>query len=194
MTYWMSPQQSELMKAEYLLLHPIITQKAISPGCHTLITSLTYCSVREWKLFCHYNGVIMSVMASQITSLTIVHSTLYSGADQRKHQSSASLAFVRGIYRWSVNSPHKGPVTQKMFPFDEVIMVTEILITFPVLNSHFTDHFFFNIKYFYTDETMGSGTKFIILCCLYSAGFVHVDDLNPVINWACKLINQHLSM
>ena len=65
----------------------------------------------------------MSLMASQITSLTIVHSTVYSGTDQRKHQSSASLAFVRGIYRWPVNFPHKGPVTRKMFPFDDVIMI-----------------------------------------------------------------------
>ena len=48
---------------------------------------------------CHYSDVIMGVMASQITSLTIVYSTVYSGADQRKHQSSASLAFVRGIHR-----------------------------------------------------------------------------------------------
>ena len=47
---------------------------------------------------------------------------IYSGADQRKHQSSASLAFVRGIHRWPVNSPHKWPVTRKMFPFDDVIM------------------------------------------------------------------------
>ena len=46
----------------------------------------------------------------QITSLTIVYSTVYSGADQRKHQSPASLAFVRGIRRWPVNSPHKWPV------------------------------------------------------------------------------------
>ena len=38
------------------------------------------------------------------------------------HQSSASLAFVRGIHRWPVNSPHKLPVTRKMFPFDDVIM------------------------------------------------------------------------
>ena len=44
------------------------------------------------------------------------------GTDQRKHQSSASLAFVRGIHRWPVNSPHKGPVTRKMFPFYDVIM------------------------------------------------------------------------
>ena len=56
----------------------------------------------------------MGAIASQITSLTIVYSTVYSDADQRKHQSSASLAFV--------NSPHKWPVTRKMFPFDDVIM------------------------------------------------------------------------
>ena len=59
---------------------------------------------------------------SQITSLTIAYSTVYSGADQRKHQSSASLAFVRGIHRWPVNSPQKGPVTREMFPFDDFIM------------------------------------------------------------------------
>ena len=64
----------------------------------------------------------MGAMASQITSLTIVYPTFYSGADQRKHQSSAPLAFVREINRWPVNSPHKGPVTRKMFPFDDVIM------------------------------------------------------------------------
>ena len=70
----------------------------------------------------HYSDVIRGAMASQITSLTIVYSTVYSGAGQRKHQSSASLTFVRGIHRWPVNSPHKGPVTWKMFPFDDVIM------------------------------------------------------------------------
>ena len=70
----------------------------------------------------HYNDVIMSTIASQITSLTIVYSDVYSGADQRKHQSSASLAFVKGIHRGPVNSPHKWPVTRKMFPFDDVIM------------------------------------------------------------------------
>ena len=60
---------------------------------------------------------------SQITSLAIVYSTIYSGADQRTHQGSASLAFVRGIHRRPVNSPHKWPVTRKMFPFDDVIMI-----------------------------------------------------------------------
>ena len=64
----------------------------------------------------------MGAIASQIIRLTIVYSTGYSRADQRKHQSSASLAFVRGIHRWPVNSPHKRPVNRKMFPFDDVIM------------------------------------------------------------------------
>ena len=70
-----------------------------------------------------WHNVIMGAMASQITSLTIVYSTVYSGVDQRKHQSSVSLAFVRGIHRWPVNSPHKGPVTWKMFLFHDVIMI-----------------------------------------------------------------------
>ena len=67
----------------------------------------------------------MSAIASQITSLTIVYSTVYSDTDQRKRQSSASLAFVRGIHRRPVNSPHKWPVTRKMFPFDDVIMIVD---------------------------------------------------------------------
>ena len=70
----------------------------------------------------HYGDVIMDAIAYQITSLTIVYSTVYSDADQRKHQSSASLAFVRGIHRGPVNSPHNWPVTRKMLPFDDVIM------------------------------------------------------------------------
>ena len=56
-----------------------------------------------------------------------VYSSVYSGADQRKHQSSASLTFVRGILRRPVNSPHKGPVTRKMFPFDDIIMYDPII-------------------------------------------------------------------
>ena len=64
----------------------------------------------------------MGAIASQITSLTIVYATVHSDANQRKHQSSASLAFVRGIHRGPVNSPHKWPVTRKMLPFDDVMM------------------------------------------------------------------------
>ena len=95
------------------------------------VTSLDYfigLPQRQWsnpELMCiisHYKDVIMSAMAPQITSLMIVYSIVYWDADQRKHQSSASLAFVWGIHRWPVNSPHKGPVTRKMFPFGDVIM------------------------------------------------------------------------
>ena len=85
-----------------------------TPKCSCPISRNTHCS-----------DVIISAMASQITSLTIVYSTIYSGASQRKHQSFASLAFVRGIHRWPVNSPHKGPVTRKMFPFGDAIMTIQ---------------------------------------------------------------------
>ena len=79
-------------------------------------TLLHYCLA---YISLHYSDVIMGAMASQITSLTTVYSTVYSGADQRKHQSSASLAFVRAVHQWPMNSPHKGPVTRRMFPFDD---------------------------------------------------------------------------
>ena len=82
------------------------------------LSSLCFHGLFSWN---HYNGVIMGMIASQITSLTIVYSTVYSDADQRKYQSSASLAFVRGIHRRPVNSPHKWPVTRKMFPFDDIM-------------------------------------------------------------------------
>ena len=82
----------------------------------------------------HYTDVIMGTLVSQITCLTIVYSTVYSGADQRMYQGSTSLAFV------PVNSPHKWPVTRKMFPFDDVIMIlsyisTQVLNRFPI-NTH----------------------------------------------------------
>ena len=71
----------------------------------------------------HYIDIILGAIASQITSLTIVYSTVYLGVYQRKHQRATSLAFVSGNHRWPVNSSHKGPVTRKMFPFDDVIRV-----------------------------------------------------------------------
>ena len=70
----------------------------------------------------HYSEVIMSIMASQITGVLIVCTTICSGVDQRKHQSFTSLAFVSKIHRWLVNSPHKRPVMWEMFPFDDFIM------------------------------------------------------------------------
>ena len=76
----------------------------------------------NWFVAHHYGDVIISALVSQITSPMIACATVYSGVDQRNHKSSASLAFVLGIHRWPVNSPHKWPVTGKMFPFDDVIM------------------------------------------------------------------------
>ena len=102
----------------------------MNPGLHhSSHRSRNLCSLLR-----HYCDVIMGAIASQITGVSIVFSTVCSGADQRKHQSSASLVFVRGIHRGPVNSPHKGPVTRKMFPFDDVIMVQ--CITIPSLTYH----------------------------------------------------------
>ena len=68
------------------------------------------------------NDVIIGAITSQITSLTIVFSTVYLDIDQRKHQKLRVTGLVRGIHRRPVNSPHKWPVTREMFPFDDVIM------------------------------------------------------------------------
>ena len=70
----------------------------------------------------HYSADIISAMASQITGVPIACSTVCSGEDKRKCQSSASVTFVRGIHWWPVDSPHKGPVRRKMFPFDDIVM------------------------------------------------------------------------
>ena len=92
----------------------------------TKLDSLT-CAVHIHRPWYHYNDVIMSAMASQITCVSIACSTAGSGADKRNHQSSMSLAFVRGIHRGPVNSPHTRPVTRKMFPYDDVILCVPYL-------------------------------------------------------------------
>ena len=70
----------------------------------------------------HYSGVLISAIGFSFTGVTIVHSTVCSGEEKWKHQRSASLAFVRGIHRGTLNFPHKGPITRKMFPFNYVII------------------------------------------------------------------------
>ena len=97
--------------------------------CRSISSSISECVWSIYSiLWLHYSDVIMNMMASRITSLTIIYSTLYSGADERKYQSSASLAFVWGIHLWPVNSPHKWSVTRKMFPFDDVIMCDSLVL------------------------------------------------------------------
>ena len=105
----------------------------------------------------HYNGVTVGAMASQITSLTIVYWAVYSSDDRRKHQSSASLAFQRGIHRRPVNSPHKWAVTRKMFPFNDVIMVLFCFVLLRLycdllVNSR--DWFIYNQQHYFTGTEM----------------------------------------
>ena len=90
-------------------------QKGI--GLHPLLYMSFKCGfMLTWFMSLHCYDVIIGTIASKNTSLTIVYSAVYSGANQRKYQRSASLAFVWGIHRWPVNSPHKWPVTRKLFP------------------------------------------------------------------------------
>ena len=95
--------------------HCIWLRISESQSLYKLIDTLksTVCIKRH-----HYNGVILSAMVSQIAGVSIVCSIVCSGADQRKQQSSASLAFVWEIHKWPVVSPQKGSVTRKMFPFN----------------------------------------------------------------------------
>ena len=116
-------------------------------SCYSALRYTRTDCMEFWKLFCprwwgianswktyHCSHVIMSAVASQITSITIVYLTVYSGADQRKYQSSAPLAFVRLIHQWSLNSPHTWPVTRKMFPFNDVIM--RVVIHSPTIQTY----------------------------------------------------------
>ena len=121
----------------------------------------------------------MGAMVARITSLTIVYSTVYTGADQRKHQSSASLAFMREIHRWPMNSPHKWPVTGKMFPFNDVIMncwelstppwcrrrtILKIsLITFTITTIYAINGTIMFILYFYITNINSQQSKYIIM-------------------------------
>ena len=115
-----SVRSSPVCCIEWHLSYPPLMMWDLEPLYVWQAQTVKLYSTRAWLL--HYSDFIMSAMASQITSLTIVTLTVYSGGDQRKHQSSASLAFVRGIHRWPVNSPHKWPVTRKCFPFDDAIL------------------------------------------------------------------------
>ena len=110
----------------------------------------------------HYNDVIMSAMGYQITGLTIVSSAVCWGADQRKRQSSASLAFVRGIRRWSVVSPHKETVTRKTFSAIVVENVSlKLRLAWLLLNatSQRFDIFYGTRHAFYRNMMMSSNTR-----------------------------------
>ena len=131
----------------------------------------------------HYSDVIMSATASQIIGVSIVYSIFCSSADQRKHQSSVSLGIVTGIRGSAVDSPHKGPVTRKMFLFDDVIMSswkwqpTHWMILIPRLAQwiyymiwkHFPHYWHFLVESTDTGGQRGSYANFwCFLCCKYT--------------------------
>ena len=113
---------TSILMVTYLEINWINVSEVYLSWLWTAIWCALYKKAFYWRkqtseCFCiHYGDVIMGAIASHITSLTIVYSAVYSDADQRKYQSSASLAFVRGIHRGPVNSPLKWPVSRKMFP------------------------------------------------------------------------------
>ena len=116
----------------FLFDHPLLIKKSHKMIHDINAMRLIFIKQISWQsasniMTSHYSDGIMSPRASQIAGVSMAYSTVSSGADQRKHQSSASLAFVRGIRRWPVNSPHKRSVTRKMFPFGDAIMNLMIL-------------------------------------------------------------------
>ena len=134
---------------KYILCVPTLRTECLHMHCdavnHNLNVSYIYHIMNTWlvvfefrmmrknednmELSNHYCDVIMGAMAYQITSLTIDDSTIHSDPDRRRHQISASLAFMRGLHPWPVNSPHKWSVSRKMFPFDDVIMPNPNVVT-----------------------------------------------------------------
>ena len=128
-----------------------------------------------YNWYAHYTDVITSAMASQIPDVSIVCSIGFSGADQGKHQSSASLLFVRKIPRSPMDSPHKGSVTPKMFPFDDVIM----LIT--ILEWHYMGMQEYGVKLLAIDRITFEDTLYLLyfivrIWCLYRYFHWHNTD------------------
>ena len=110
----------------------------ISMYCCTSLLMFIYVTVKKnfslAPFTLHYIDVMMSAMASQITSHRSVYSTVYSGTDQSKQQCSASLVLVRGIHRWPAKSPQKGQWRRKRFH----LITSSWLIKFDNMR---TDHF-----------------------------------------------------
>ena len=127
-----TPRQRPVMQGVEMYLMLAWTHRwTNNPVAGNLRRHDTHVTTLRWKMFnwchigfsiiCHYSDAIMSVMASQIIAVSIVCSTVCSGAE--RHQGSASLAFVTGIHRWTMVSPHKSNAeNEKMFSFDDVVI------------------------------------------------------------------------
>ena len=153
---------------DVLILFPLLEQRSRNQRDIWCQYSTAFC---QW-IWNYYSAVIMGTMAPQITSLAIVYSTVYKSADQRKHQSSASLAFVRRIHRWPVNSPHKGPVTLKMFSFDDVIIKGTMLRQLHLLN-HSTKCT--EIKNTYDEKLTQNGSNWLSWIFVVLFDIIHID-------------------
>ena len=114
-------RQTDVATSLWLNDNVIITSCVRLGGVALVVAILPH--GRQWSRCLHYSDVIMSAMRLKSPASRLFVQPFFSGADQRKHQSSTPLAFVWGIHRWLLDSPHKGPVTRKMFPFDDVIML-----------------------------------------------------------------------
>ena len=146
------------------------------------LTKCFGCSTRRTNMYrqIHWDDVTMGAMAFQITSLTIVYSTVYSDTDQRKHQSSASLAFVWGIHQWPMNSSHKWTVTRKMFPFHDVIMYVHRLRFKQVSTSQMHQQYFYKPQ-----ATMMLGSLDMYLTNL--SAFISGDNFKNVLKFKFKM-------
>ena len=116
--------QTFFLDCTKLLTKPILTSCQLDPSRPISV------NLKKYIDFHHYNDVIMGRMASQINSLTIVYSTVYSGARLfRRRSMKTSKLRVTGLCAWNSpvtgESPHKWSVTWTMFPFDDVIMFTK---------------------------------------------------------------------
>ena len=108
------------------------------------------------------------------------------GRRWKANQSSASLVFVRGIRRWPVNSPHKGPVTRKMFTFADVIMI-KLHVVSPNFRIIITRH---------SEVIMCSYCVFVCVCLYHDVcrddftmkDWCHTNNILQVHYWGCIVV------
>ena len=127
----------------------------------TSLSSLFIWAMHPRIMMGHYSEVIVSAVSSQISSVLIVCSTVCPGADQRKHQSCALLAYVREVHRWPMISPQKGPVTWKMYQLGDVMIYCTRFDKYKVISIHWPHWLSYNSHYFVWKHL---GCSSLLLC------------------------------
>ena len=110
-------QKLNVSSSKFMVISLCRIELLFHVGCYIFIFCVMKPCVKNITMTLLWARIRLKLPASRLVTQPFIQ-----GADQIYYQSSASMAFVRGIHRWPVNSPHKGQVTQKMFPFDDVIM------------------------------------------------------------------------